>query len=150
MTWDREKLCHAFSKDITAEIVRVPLSPRRPPDKWQWNNTHHGRFSVRSAYSLAVAHFSKCGFDLPSSSRPNPMWNLLWKCKLPPKISHFLWRACHEALLCRSALARRGIALDTICPSCGLASETISHVFFKCPVVVHSWGRSPLKLAHET
>ncbi|KAL8534635.1 hypothetical protein ACS0TY_010602 [Phlomoides rotata] len=83
-------------------------------------------------------------------SSPNMLWKRLWQTKLPPKILHFLWRACHEALPSRTALVRRGIPADAICPSCGNAGETTDHILIHCPVAVHTWAQSPLRLHQST
>ncbi|KAL8461807.1 hypothetical protein ACS0TY_033055 [Phlomoides rotata] len=65
---------------------------------------------------------------------------------VPPKVRHFLCRACNDALPSLQALCRRGIPLDPTCPACGEAPESLSHILLRCPVAVHSWGRNPIHL----
>lgn len=149
MSWDHWKIHQCFSETDAAMILKIPLSERRPADKRIWNHTRNGKFSVRSAYHLATTLYSTCGNNLPSTSSDHPSWKQLWGCKLPPKINHFLWRACNDALPTHEALSRRGISIDPSCPSCGLAPETLPHIIFHCPAAVHSWGRSPLRIASQ-
>ncbi|CAK9184215.1 unnamed protein product, partial [Ilex paraguariensis] len=61
-----------------------------------------------------------------SSSRPNPkVWKLIWKLKITPKVRHFWWRACSNALAtyrCKCATS----------PTCKRGTETVELMFLGC------------------
>ncbi|KAL8506418.1 hypothetical protein ACS0TY_017340 [Phlomoides rotata] len=42
------------------------------------------------------------------------------------------------------------MAVDTFCPACGHGSETVSHILLHCPIAVHAWGQSPLKIDNNS
>ncbi|KAL8463962.1 hypothetical protein ACS0TY_033778 [Phlomoides rotata] len=148
--WNAAMIRSMFDDNTASLILSTPLSSRPIEDWCVWNHTTSGKFTVHFAYFLAVERFSKCGKNLPSaSSGPSP-WKKLWALKIPPKISHFLWRACNEALPSLCALKKRGLITPTVCPSCGLEPETTSHILLRCPIAIHTWGRSPLKFDYDT
>ncbi|KAL8480222.1 hypothetical protein ACS0TY_026952 [Phlomoides rotata] len=103
-----------------------------------------------SSYFLVVDRFSKCGKNLQSASSGTTTWKKMWALKIPPEISHFLRRACNESLPSLYVLNETClITTPTDCPSCGLEPETTSHVLLRCPIAIHTWGRSSLKLDYD-
>ncbi|KAL8529088.1 hypothetical protein ACS0TY_006525 [Phlomoides rotata] len=91
-TWKQDLIMQTFSPEDTNQILATPLSDRRPRDKKIWSPSTTGKFTVKSAYYLAINMYSKHGRGLPSSSTNDTAWKSLWQCKVPPKIIHFLWR----------------------------------------------------------
>ena len=60
-----------------------------------WRLDKRGQYSVKSGYRhLMTAHHVQRSRLLPSGLD----WNVLWKLDIPPKIKHFLWRACLDLL----------------------------------------------------
>lgn len=45
-----------------------------------------------------------------------------------------------------SALKKRGVQLEDVCPLCGLTNETTDHLFMQCPQAKLTWSSSPLGL----
>jgi hypothetical protein len=56
-----------------------------------------------------------------------------WNSVAPPKANLLIWRAKHDAVASRWALARRGIPLNSIsCTRCLAHSEDSDHIFINC------------------
>ena len=67
----------------------------------------------------------------------------VWHIGGPPKLSHFLWRACTGALATKGQLYARHIVGDAICSRWGHASDTIIHAISRCSLVSPIWDLSP-------
>jgi hypothetical protein len=52
---------------------------------------------------------------------------------------NFMWRACHDLLPTRDNLVRKKIAIDPMCPICGLKAETTFHILWACPSLMDVW-----------
>uniref|UniRef100_A0A8R7PLG1 Reverse transcriptase zinc-binding domain-containing protein n=1 Tax=Triticum urartu TaxID=4572 RepID=A0A8R7PLG1_TRIUA len=67
------------------------------------------------------------------ASRPNPIWDILWKLKVPSKIKIFIWKALHGTVSGKAVLAARYIPVSLQCPVCSTGLEDICHLLFTCP-----------------
>lgn len=144
--WIEHRVRECFVEDDANIILATPLSQRRPPDKLVWSATPNGKYTVKSAYHLAVTKLSKRGIDLPSTSTKDTMWKKMWHINTPPSVRHFLWRACSNVLPTKEGLVKRGMQIDPACALCGEGKETTSHIFLQCPIAVHSWGQTPIRI----
>ncbi|XP_074303197.1 uncharacterized protein LOC141637622 [Silene latifolia] len=70
------------------------------------------------------------------------VWKFIWGLNVPPKLIHFIWRACSGVLAVKSNLFRRHCCPDDICPSCGVDSETVLHALYLCPSIRQYWEAS--------
>jgi hypothetical protein len=98
-----------------------------------WHKTKSFTFSVRSAYYIEWEHQfgSKTRRnDGQSSSRINPVWDILWKLNVPRKVKIFLWRSLHGVVPRMVILASRHIKVPAGCPICNLGPEDIKHILF--------------------
>uniref|UniRef100_A0ACD5TA56 Uncharacterized protein n=1 Tax=Avena sativa TaxID=4498 RepID=A0ACD5TA56_AVESA len=71
-----------------------------------------------------------------TSSRPRgerPIWRLIWKCPVPPKVKNLAWRISCNALATQVNLRRRGIKTPDECRIYGQGSEDSYHAFVLCP-----------------
>ena len=59
---------------------------------------------------------------------------------LSPEIRSLTFKVVHHVLSTNSLLFRFNIVNCAKCPMCKSEDETISHLFFQCPVVVALWG----------
>lgn len=84
-TWKSDLVFKFFCADEVKEILKIPLSPRKPADRVIWNQIKNWSFTVRSTYFLAVNKFSKLGRNLSSSSSFTPIWKKMWSKKSPLK-----------------------------------------------------------------
>ncbi|KAH9308624.1 hypothetical protein KI387_036535, partial [Taxus chinensis] len=73
-------------KQITSSLQDLldlfPLSQLDSKDELVWNNSHDGKYSVKSDY-INLFHSNQSDFN----------WNKIWMPELTPKINFFLWLA---------------------------------------------------------
>jgi len=62
----------------------------------------------------------------------------IWKGKIPAKIKIFLWLMTNNAILTKDNLQKMKWQGDPSCAFCDCV-ETVSHLFFQCPVVKVIW-----------
>ncbi|KAF2311045.1 hypothetical protein GH714_019280 [Hevea brasiliensis] len=65
-----------------------------------------------------------------SRSTNDSMWKYLWNLCLPPKVRHFLYRACNNQLPVASKLHRKGVDISSLCASYNIHEETITHALY--------------------
>ena len=82
--------------------------------------------------------------DGSGNANQNPVWEELWKSKLPAKIKIFGWKCLQGILPCLGALANRHIAVNSSCPICSGACEDIKHTLFSCQGAKEIWKRMGL------
>ncbi|KAK7828264.1 putative ribonuclease h protein [Quercus suber] len=63
----------------------------------------------------------------------------VWKANAIPKIKCFIWQCCHESILVRAVLAKRGILDFDTCPLCNNYPETIDHLLRSCTLAKSFW-----------
>ena len=95
-------------------------------DKFHWNLTQNGEFSVKSHY-LALVHS-----DLPNINK------VIWKLKIPLKVKIFLWYLRRGVVLTRDNLAKRNWQGSKNCCFCH-KDETILHLFYECRFARFVW-----------
>ena len=75
-TW-KKNVIDALFMPFEAELIKgIPISSRLPPDKIIWAEAPNGKFSVKSAYGVAV-RLSK--FGKHGASSDNSKMRLFWK-----------------------------------------------------------------------
>ena len=96
-------------------------------DKHGWG-TVSGRYSMTKGYHRLYANYNVPG---------NPgIWNYLWNCGTVPKIEMFTWSLMHGRVVTCENLEKMGIVGPFHYPLYAQASETISHLFLKCPYAI--------------
>ncbi|GKC13380.1 RNA-directed DNA polymerase, eukaryota [Tanacetum coccineum] len=106
--------------ELCAILDPVILSSSK--DRWICDLSGDGAFRVKEVHSLLD------NILLPSSDV-----STRWVKFIPIKINIFAWRARLDRLPTRSNLVRRGVVMDSnLCPVCGLVTEDIAHVLFRC------------------
>ncbi|GKD64356.1 RNA-directed DNA polymerase, eukaryota, reverse transcriptase zinc-binding domain protein [Tanacetum coccineum] len=87
-------------------------------------NPRSGEFSVASVRKMIDDH-----------RLPNVSTKTRWTNVVPLKINILAWKVKLDCLPTRFNISRRGMEIDSIlCPSCGVAVESGSHVFFTCHI----------------
>jgi len=66
-------------------------------------------------------------------------WKLIWKTKMPTKVSYFAWTTLKGAILKQDNLCRRSFQIVNRCHMCKLNSESINHLFLHCTVAIDLW-----------
>jgi hypothetical protein len=69
----------------------------------------------------------------------NPVWDILWKLRIPSKINFFSWKALHGTIPGMSILADRHIPVSPQCPVCFEGPEDILHLMFSCSRAKDIW-----------
>nr|XP_023880097.1 uncharacterized protein LOC111992470 [Quercus suber] len=89
--WNADLVARTFLSHEAASVLSIPISPRLPDDSVIWGCTTNGRFSVRSAYGVALKwlkedsrrpEFGSCS----DNSKMKAIWKVVWcdtKIKLP-------------------------------------------------------------------
>ncbi|KAL2927396.1 hypothetical protein RDABS01_022681 [Bienertia sinuspersici] len=115
----------------------IPLPTSNVEDGRFWWPVKNGEYTVRSGYWLAkLGHLSGAG----ENGEEKNLWRSVWKIESPPKLSHFLWRACKGSLAVRECLQRRHIIEEAKYMLCSQEDDTIIHAVFDCPHVADIWG----------
>lgn len=102
-----------------------------------WSLSKNRCYNTRSGYKLLETILyvnSGQKSQLPLVERQ--LWRNLCKCKYPPKVKNFMWRAMSGVLAVKQRLRSRGIVLDTTCQVCRTQQESICHVFFTAELLV--------------
>lgn len=93
---------------------------------WLQECLHSGTLSVSAVYHALR----------PKANR-QPWFKTVWCTLTPPKYAFCLWLAIRGRL--RTTDRLQFMDIDTRCPFCGLAPESISHLFFECPHTRRVW-----------
>jgi|UniRef100_A0A2N9ED81 hypothetical protein len=142
-TWKEGIIKSSFLPNEAEAILGIPLSSMHPKDTAVWSGTKNGIYSVRSGYHVLLSEGSR---DCPGSSDisfETQVWNAIWSLKIPAKVRHFLWRACHEALPTRTNLHFRHVIPDPRCANCNEVNETVLHALWQCKQIREIWIAVP-------
>ena len=96
--WDRGKLFATYDRRTCESILALPLTHQNSHDKLIWKENRSQRFTVRSAYQVALRLKYPNQAEHSSVQAHGSTWRKLWKLDVPPKVRTFLWRACSGRL----------------------------------------------------
>ena len=129
--WEWRKISIVLPTNIQKEIQAMPRSwVSNEEDRLIWAASSNGNFNLNSAYLLADQ------FD-NSVSTFNGKW--IWKINTLPRVQSFIWMCFHESLATRERLASRGMQIETSCPLCLQAPESIIHMLRDCYLASNCW-----------
>ncbi|KAL0415743.1 UNVERIFIED_CONTAM: hypothetical protein Slati_3406200 [Sesamum latifolium] len=129
--WNEALIQTEFCRADADCILGIPLSRTDGKDTLIWHFKKNGRFTVKSAYSLA------CDMRMEGNcSQLGRSWKFIWSLKAPPKVVLFAWRCALEALPITVNLKRRGVLVNEGCGGCTTEKEDVLHVLWYC-----SFGR---------
>ncbi|GJV40575.1 RNA-directed DNA polymerase, eukaryota, reverse transcriptase zinc-binding domain protein [Tanacetum coccineum] len=93
-------------------------------DRWRWTLDGSGDFSVASVRRA-----------LDDIRLPCVSTQTRWIKEVPIKVKILAWKVRLDCLPSRLNLSHRGLPIPSIlCPMCGIAVESTSHIFFGCSV----------------
>lgn len=139
--WNVDMVKQSFIEEEWGSILNIPLSRFWPRDSRFWWPARNGLFTVRSCYWLArLGHTRNWAFRF--GARETELWRGVWQLDGPPKLHHFIWRACKGSLAVKERLAVRHVAPTSACPVCDAAEESIIHALFECTYAQRIWGAS--------
>ena len=145
--WNIDKLNSWFIPEDRDAILGIPLSSSNTQDRMIWAENSSGKFTVKSAHTLALeekSHATRA--DCSDESARRKIWKSIWRLKIPPKIKHFAWRVAQGILATKSNLAKRKITSDGICELCGVNEETVCHLLWTCDHAKEVWSNSKFAL----
>ena len=94
-SWDIKNMRNTFLPFEAEVVLGIPISPSLPNDSriWVWSN--NGRFTVKSAYEIALKVLCEAkGNDVhgecSNSSKMVKTWKSIWKLECTSKIKYFL------------------------------------------------------------
>ena len=126
--WNISLIEQHFSKEEVETILNIPLSPLLLIDRLIWRCTKNGEFSMRSAYHLGLDIRMEANPSSSTKTDDNEVWKVCWNSNVPFAVKTFIWRACHNLLLTKINLCRRGLCEEVLCPICLQEEETIEHI----------------------
>lgn len=139
-SWNFPLIKALFRPDFAIKIIQTPLKWSGGPDALWWPLTKSGDFSVKTGYYEAKKAMQQPERDPTASEGINKeVWSGIWNAKIPQKIKHFLWKACHNILPVKENLCKKRISQCSLCPICHKEAETIEHMFFLCEWVRPIW-----------
>ncbi|XP_058732744.1 uncharacterized protein LOC131604314 [Vicia villosa] len=109
-------------------------------DVVKWEAEKDSIFSVKSCFLFYVDSFIPRG----PYEKHDGAYSLIWKTNTPFKTKVFGWRILIDRLPTKELLLKRGISFTTSssnCEFCGIALESLEHVFFKCSIVKLIWRK---------
>ncbi|EOY08704.1 Retrotransposon, unclassified-like protein [Theobroma cacao] len=139
MEWDVDKVNSCFPPYESSLICSLTLSYRRSEDRLVWFTSKTGGYEVKLGYKLLCMLDGNTGTSASSNDDAFKVWKKIWNLHIPRKILVFIWRIFHSCLPTRVALAKRKVAIDTICPLCSQTVETNLHVFWECTFTRAVW-----------
>ncbi|KAL0445849.1 UNVERIFIED_CONTAM: hypothetical protein Slati_1712800 [Sesamum latifolium] len=140
--WDVDFVRALFRPHDAECILEVPVHRPNAGDYLLWYYDKKGRFSVRSAYRLALMTDEAANSLLwtGSTSGNSSDWNFIWTTKVPPKVQLFAWRMCKNAVHTSENLIRRGVKLMGGCPLCSSVTENMEHTLLWCHFSRQVWA----------
>jgi hypothetical protein len=79
----------------------------------------------------------------------NKHWKKLGSLNTIPRHKAFIWRVIQNAIPVKTALAKRSIPCNTLCPRCFQKEETIDHVFMHCTHAAKTWCGSKMGIRFD-
>ena len=118
------------------------MSRRLDEDFPTWHFKKDGRFTVRSAYHLAVMELLEKNGGVAISTRSDgdrPVWHMFWKIDVPQKMKICAWKLLQEGLPTRQVKKARHLEVSDQCWRCGRVAEDSFHAVVACPVAGAVW-----------
>lgn len=140
--WNRRLLMDHFLPLDVHEIMKIRTSPRQHEDFLAWQPDKFGKFSVKSAYHLAMREHESEFAPAASSSQPSgerSIWNLVWKTTVPQKMKIIAWRVATGSLPTVANLHHRQAGSTTLLLRCGRDDESGFHAVILCDHAKELW-----------
>ncbi|XP_074302520.1 uncharacterized protein LOC141634127 [Silene latifolia] len=110
-----------------------------PCDLLYWRPSRNGEYTVRSGYWLGMSLVGS-GEEQADNGTGEGWWKVVWGLRVPPKLIHFVWRACTGMLAVKSNLLRHHCCGNAVCDLCWVEEETEIHALLQCPWTRSFWG----------
>ena len=133
--WIENQVCYLFEAEGAKAILSIPLAANRKENKLIWVPNAKGVFTTKSAYKVSNPHPNQISLS-------DQMWKKIWKIKVPERVRMLLWRITTYTIPVKEVLGQRLELDNQECVLCQDGQETISHLFFHCPMARAIWFSS--------
>lgn len=137
--WKTDLIHSYFDEETADNILAIPISDINQSDTLYWAYSKNGVNTVRSAYWFGM----ESNYATTNINEDHSLWKRIWSITGPPKMKHFLWRACKGSLPVNVERHRRHWTENPICSRCNSAEETVIHALLKCPTTAVVWSTHP-------
>ena len=86
--------------------MAIPLNATHRSDELVWKENRARRFSVKTAYQVALYLISQDGTEHSDAHMDGKVWKTIWALKVPPKVMNFIWKMCSNILPTKDNLHR--------------------------------------------
>jgi ribonuclease HI len=145
-SWNLTLIGAVFLEDEAKIISTIPLSPLQPKNQLIWRGTKNGKFTVRSAYYLAVEKQGQSRGESSGTSSMEKFWKTIWSLAVQNSVKMLIWKACNNILPTKDNLFKRRVVDHTTCLICERDEETVLHALWACPGAQDAWGCGSAKL----
>jgi hypothetical protein len=137
LTWRQNVLQFLFDPTTVSEILKINI--RSNSDSLLWTPSTTGVFSTKFAHHLISSFFHSTPSPLSKSC-----WKALWKPKLNHRLKLFLWKMVWNVIPTKFQISQSipSSLLDTSCSLCSYPIDSLSHLFFTCPITRVVWRQS--------
>ncbi|XP_057771087.1 uncharacterized protein LOC130990877 [Salvia miltiorrhiza] len=112
--------------DVVVDILLLPIGEEE--DCRLWKSSVNGTVTAAAAYATQGHHFPKVSWG---------SW--IWEKFIPERRSLLCWRIIHRRLPTFDCLMTRGLMGPNRCAICGVAEESINHLFWECGSIQPIW-----------
>jgi hypothetical protein len=138
--WNSEIIDQVFLPFERDQIHQIPLIKEQDEDQLMWPYTKEGSYTVKSGYHI-IKTWQDNANSAPTSTNTldTKFWKTLWSLSTIPRHKVLFWRIIQQAIPVKTALNKRSIQGQVICPRCFQKEETIDHVFKHCHYADKVW-----------
>ncbi|KAJ6817592.1 uncharacterized protein M6B38_410995 [Iris pallida] len=125
---------YTFTAQLGEEIRTISIDTSQSRDTWNWvghaSSGGPGRFSFKSCYDLVRTRHDRIE-DI----------DFIWGKGISRKMQLCSYRLMLGRLMTRDRLIRFGVPIpDSRCLLCSDVDESMTHLFFECPLAWHIWS----------
>ncbi|KAF7801737.1 hypothetical protein G2W53_040848 [Senna tora] len=138
--WRMDVLRQNFLDAEVDAIMNLPHNSRRYAERWAWNLTSNGVFSVKTAYHAAHNRNQEQTTEVEYCN----LWKKIQRMTTSPSIKLFLWRAVKDILPTGHVLDRQGMEVEGTCVWFKLEIETAFLAIIGCDELHQFWEGTKL------
>lgn len=122
-----DRVDQVFGQELAKRMLSIAI-PIHSADMRMWRSSCGQRIGAGDLYAM---------YFKPPTRRLDATW--IWRLPVHPWVSLFIWRVAQDYLPTKLILRKKGVSMSLLCPCCGTEDESIDHVLFCCPRMMHIW-----------